>query len=101
MKRKQPIGLLHPVTREFIIRWKARKKYPYSSFIDIADCFEIILESNAHFKDTSFTGPLTFDHIIDLREIKLGFDGPQLIDILVFYVDFYVRDRLVKLSKIS
>lgn len=101
MKCRQPIGLLHPITREFIIRWKTAKKYPYSSYIDIGDCFEIILGSNAHFRDTSFTGPLTFDHIIDLREMKLGFDGPQLIDILVYYVDSYVRDRLVKLSKIS
>lgn len=96
MKRLYPIGLLHPTTREFIIRWKAKKKYTYSSYIDISDCLEILMGTNVFHKESILSG--TYNFTIELKEVQMGWDGEEFIDILVYYIESYVKDRVAKTS---
>lgn len=94
MKRKHPIGLLQPVTREFIIRWRAKKHYSYSPYIDIADCLEILMATTAFHKESILSG--TYNFTLELREVQMGWDGTELIDILVWYIEDYVKQRVAK-----
>lgn len=98
MKREYPIGLLKPNVREFIIRYRTKKKYSYSSFICLCEIDEILMGSPAHYQDTSFTGSLTFDNILDLNEYKIGYDGQERIEIAVYYLSSYIEDRIAKTS---
>ncbi len=94
MKRRHPLGLVHPLVREFVVRWRTRKKYPYSSYIDIADCLEILFATPAFHKESILTG--TFNRTLELREVAIGFDGVEFMDILVYYLEQYVKDRVSK-----
>lgn len=96
MKRRHPIGLLQPMTREFIIRWRAKKHYQYSSYVDIADCLDILMGTTAFHKESILSG--TYNFTIELREIQLGWDGVELLDILLYYIQDYVKQRVAKTS---
>lgn len=98
MIRSIPLMQLTPLTREFVTRWRVKKNYTYSPEIDITDCLEILFATNAFHQDTSLEGALTFDFTLDLKEIKIGYDGEQLLDILVYYLEAYVKERISKIS---
>ncbi len=92
MKKRHPMGLLHPLVREFVIRYRSKKKYPYSSYIDVADCLEILIGTPAFHKESILSG--TYNFTLELREVQIGWDGTELIDILLYYLQSYILDRV-------
>lgn len=97
--RQQPIALLPKDTQDFIILWRVKKHRPYSSYICLCEIDEILEGSPAHFKDTSFSGSLTFDHIIDLKQMKIGYDGEKRMEIALYYLNQYVKERIKAVAK--
>ena len=97
MIRSVALSELSPKTASFFIRWRIKKSYPSSLTVDITDCLEILLAMPIHHKDTSFDGSLVFDNLIDLKEFKLGFDGDEPIDMMLYYIEQYITDRLKKI----
>ena len=100
MKKEIALTSLSPLTQQFIALYRRKKNYPKAPTIDIAQSIEILLATTAAHRDTSFEGSTTFDRIIDLKEFKLGYDGEELLDILVYYLENYIKNRLVIVSKI-
>lgn len=96
MKRQYPLGLLQPNTRTFIILWREKKKYETSNYICLCEVIELLLGTQAHYRDTSFSEGLTFDHILDLRELKIGYDGESFLEIAIWYLEDYVKSRVAK-----
>jgi|GEM_PF-3523318 len=91
MKRK-PIGLLRPNVRDFIVRYRAKKKYPYSSYICLCEILEILLESPAHHKESILYG--TYNNSLELKELMIGYDGESLLEISVYYLTQYIEDKI-------
>lgn len=100
MRQSLPLPSLLPQTREFIVRFRIRKNYPYTDIVTIGEIIEILLGSPVMHHDTSFEGSLVFDTILDLQELKIGFDGDSLLDMLLFYLDNYIVDRVRWISGI-
>lgn len=96
MKRSLPLFQTTPLMQEFISRWRLKKNYPQSAVIDITDCLEILVATPAFHAESSLYG--TFNFVLELKEFQLGYDGDEPLDILVYYLEQYLKERLRKIS---
>lgn len=92
MIRRILLSQLQPLTRAFVTRWRIRKHYPPSRFIDITDCFEILNTTPAAHTDSILSG--TYNRTIELHEMQFGWDGEEPLTIMIYYVEQYIKDRI-------
>lgn len=98
MKRSLPLSETSALMQEFIPRWRLKKNYSQSQNLDIADCLEILFATPAFHAETSLHG--TFNYVLELKEVQVGYDGDELLDILVYYLEAYIKQRIIKISAI-
>lgn len=96
MKRRIQLAELQPLTRDFIIRLRAKRKEPYSSSICCCEVLDILLKSNAAHKESILHG--TYNHTLELQELQIGYDGDDLMDIAIYYLETYIKERIKKIS---
>ncbi len=80
--------------QNFITNWKDKKGYSQESpLLTIGETIELLIAVTHNFHKEEFLHG-TFNNVLELDEVQIGWDGEHLIDILLYSVVGSIKTRM-------